>query len=202
MNSNAGTDENSAAGSGGDAEETLSPIPPVQPPSPAGRPEPLGPTRRLIRNGLAVLVVVVAVVVAGVFGSRAYFNSVTERATSDAVAAATTRTAQLLSYSAPTLDADLARAKQQVTGDFVTRFNQLASTLIGPSTKEQNITTKATVTRAGFVSADSNRVVTLVFIDQVTTTATRPAPVQSTSQAQVTMTKVGGTWLISDVAPI
>jgi Mce-associated membrane protein len=148
-----------------------------------------------------VLVVVFAVV-AGVFGSRAYSSAVMQRAPSDAVAAAKSRTAELLSYSAPTLDADLARARQQVTGDFVPRFDQLASTLIGPNTRQQNITTKATVTRAGFVSADSNRVVTLLFIDQVTTTAIRPAPVQSTSQAQVTMTKVGSTWLISDVAPI
>jgi len=157
--------------------------------------------RTLIRNGLAAAVVLAAAL-AGVLGWQAYSAAATEDATSAALDAARTRTAELLSYSTPTLDADLARAKQQVTGDFTQRFDQLASTLIAPNTRQQGITTKATVTRAAVIDARSDRVVTLLFVNQATTTNAAPEPIQRTSQAKVTMSKVNGTWLISDVTPI
>jgi len=157
--------------------------------------------RTLIRNGLCATVLLAAAL-AGVLGWRAYSAAAAEDATSAALDAARTRTAELLSYSAPTLDADLARAKQQVTGDFTQRFDQLASTLIAPSTRQQGITTKATVARAAVIDARSDRVVTLLFVNQATTMNGQPRPVQHTSQAKVTMSKVDDTWLISDVTPI
>jgi Mce-associated membrane protein len=151
--------------------------------------------------GLVVLVALAAVL-AGALGLRACSASATQKATEAALAAAKTRTAQLLSFSAPTLEPDLARARQQVTGDFAPRFNQLLDTLIVPSIQQRSITTKATVARAGVVSVEPAKVVILLFINQETTTAARATPVQATSQAKVTMTKVGDAWLISDFAPI
>jgi Mce-associated membrane protein len=82
-----------------------------------------------------------------------------------------------VSYSTPTQEADLARAKQQVTGEFTQRFERLASTLIAPSTRHRGVTTKATVTRAAVIDARSDRVVTLLFVNQTTTTNGQPNPV-------------------------
>jgi Mce-associated membrane protein len=157
--------------------------------------------RTLVGNGL-VLAVLLASVLAAVLGWRAYSAAATDRATSAALDMAKIRTSELLSYSAPSLDADLARAKQQVTGDFVQRFDQLASTLIAPSTRQQGLTTRATVVRAAVVDSQPGRVVTLLFINQSTTTTAHPRPVQQTSQATVTMSKVGDQWLISDLTAL
>ncbi|MBO0872771.1 MAG: hypothetical protein J2P19_05215 [Pseudonocardia sp.] len=155
----------------------------------------------LIRNGLAASVLL-ALVLAGVLGWRTYTAAADERATSAALAEASARTAALLSYSAPTLDADLARAKQQVTGDFTQRFDQLANTLIAPSTREQGITTKAVVARSAVIDTKPDRVVVLLFVNQTTTKPTQPEPMRSMSQAKVTMAYVNGAWLIADLLPV
>jgi Mce-associated membrane protein len=108
----------------------------------------------------------------------------------------------LLSYSAETLDADLARAKQQVAAPLAQRFDHLAESSIAPSTRQQDITTKAAVVRAGVVDAQPERVVVLMFVDQSTTRASQPQPVQQTSQTIVTMIRTHVGWLISDMSPI
>lgn len=158
--------------------------------------------RALLLAGLAVGVVLAAALTS-VLGWRAYSAAATDRATAAAMDAAKGRAADLLTFSAPTLDADLARAKLQVTGEFVGRFDRLTSTLIAPSTKQQGITTKAVVARSAVIDAGSDRVVTLLlFINQTTSTAAAPQPVQHMSQAKVTMSRVGDAWLISDLIPI
>lgn len=169
------------------------------PPFPTQRPS--ARVRGLILAGLAVAVALAAVLT-GTLGWRAYTAAAAERATTAAVDAAKSRTASLLSFSEPTLEADLVRAKQQVTGDFAARFDQLAGTVIAPNTRQQGITTKATVTRAAVIDASSDRVETLLFVNQSTSTAATPQPVQHTSQAKVTMARVNGAWLIADLTPI
>lgn len=157
--------------------------------------------RTLIRNGLAVAVLL-AVVLTGALGWRAHSATSIQRATENAVDAARTRTAELLSVSAPTLDADLARARTQVTGDFTRRFDELVTTLIAPNTRHRGLTTRTTVTRAAVIDAAPDRVVTLLFVNQSTTRADAPQPVIHTSQAKVTMSRANGTWLISDLTPL
>jgi Mce-associated membrane protein len=146
--------------------------------------------------------VLLAAAFAGALGWRDYSAVVKERATAAAVDAAKTRVADLLSYSSSTLEADLGRAQQQVTGGFRERFGQLANSLIAPSTRERGLTTKATITRAAVVAAQPDQVITLLFINQATTTAGETTPIYNTSQAKVTMARVNSEWLISDVTPI
>lgn len=119
-----------------------------------------------------------------------------------ALQSAKTRTEQLLSYNSHTLDADLARGRAQVTGDFATQYERTASELIGPATRAKEIVTVATVVRSALISAEPDRVETLLYINQATTSKEQPTPRPVTSQVRVTVSRVGDQWLISGMQPI
>lgn len=157
--------------------------------------------RRLVRNGLAVATLVTAIFTA-TLAWRSYSAMSAEHDTMAALEAAKTRTSTLLSYSAATFDADLARAKGQVTGSLSQRFDQLAQSTIGPKARQEGLTTTATVVRAGVVDAEQDRVVVLVFVDQLTTKTSQPQPTRQASQATVTMERTSGTWLIAEMSAV
>lgn len=152
----------------------------------------------LVLAALVVLALAAAVLV-GWWGHQL------RRADDDARAAveeATTHTQQLLSYDSRSLDADLARGRSLVTGDFAAQYAKTAAELIGPTTRAQEITTIAVVVRAALVSAGPDRVETLLYVNQATTSKADPTPRPTTSQIRVTLDRVGDRWLISDLHPV
>jgi Mce-associated membrane protein len=157
--------------------------------------------RRLVPVVLAALVAVSAVAVA-VLGWWAYGDARDRRAQDDALAAARVETAQVLSYDARTLDADLAGSRTLVTGGFAARFEELANNVIVPAVRQRNLTTKATVTRVAVIDGHRDQVRALLFVKQVTTLDGQPAPREVSNQVRVTMTRAGGRWLISDLQPL
>jgi Mce-associated membrane protein len=157
--------------------------------------------RRLVPVVLAALVAVSAVAVA-VLGWWAYGDARDRRAQDDALAAARVETAQVLSYDARTLDADLAGSRTLVTGGFAARFEELANNVIVPAVRQRNLTTKATVTRGAVIDGHRDQVRALLFVKQVTTLDGQPAPREVSNQVRVTMTRAGGRWLISDLQPL
>jgi Mce-associated membrane protein len=166
-----------------------------------GPTEDASPRARAVLVALAALVLVSAVLV-GWLGWQAY-SAGQDRSTEDeALAAARTATAQVLSYSAPTLDADLARSRSMISGVFAAKFAQLADTVIVPAVKQQNLTTKANVLRAAVIDAQPEQVRALLFVNQSSTMAGAPEPRTAANQVRVTMTKVDGQWLISDLQPL
>lgn len=118
-------------------------------------------------------------------------------ARSAALAAATADMRQILSYDYRSIGPDLARARNDTTGEFRGEFRILASQLIGPAARQQQTVTTATVPDASVVSASARQVVVLLFIDQSTTSRTRPAPQLASSQIRVTMQLAGGRWLVA-----
>jgi len=70
-----------------------------------------------------------------------------------------------------------------------------------PSAKAKRITSKATVSAAGSVSATSSHAVVLVFVNQNTTIG-GGAPTDSSSVVKVTMTRVDDRWLVSGFDPV
>ncbi|GAA4546441.1 hypothetical protein [Pseudonocardia xishanensis] len=156
-----------------------------------------GRSRRLLLV-IAALVAALAVIAAVTFAAlTAYRSHITDTARTEATEAARTSVAQVLSYSPQTVDADMARARENVTGDFATEFNGLLGSLVQPAVT-QGLTTTTTATRAGVVEASPSQVQVLLYLEQRTT---RPdtQPTANASKALVTMTDVDGRWLISDL---
>jgi Mce-associated membrane protein len=169
----------------------------VDQPTDAPRPSAVPASRPRLPLVLGIVLGVSAVAV-GVLGWQAVSASRAEANQDAALAAARTEIPQVLSFSASTLDADLARARGLVSGTFANQFNQLTGEVVGPAIKQQGITTKAKVLRTGVVDDQPGRVTVLMYVQQDTSGAGQPAH-QAVNQVEATMTEVHGKWLISDM---
>lgn len=158
---------------------------------------------RALPLALGTLTVIAAVLV-GLLGWQAISLSRTESDATAALESARTRTAQVLSFDPKTVDADIERARAQVSGTFAAQYDQLVNSVILPSSKEQGMSTKAEVKNAALINSQPDRAEALLLIHQAIASTAVPQPQEGTLQVKVTMTKSprDGQWLISDLQPI
>ncbi|CAN5748582.1 hypothetical protein BH09ACT8_BH09ACT8_37710 [soil metagenome] len=119
----------------------------------------------------------------------------------ESVAAAKDSTIRLLSYKPDTVEQDLTSARDLLTGDFRDSYTQLTNDVVIPGSKEKQISAVASVPAVASVSAESNRAVVLVFVNQSVIVGT-DAPTSTASSVQVTLDKVGDRWLIAKFDPV
>ena len=125
-----------------------------------------------------------------------------EQAGNDAVRAARDSIVAILSYQPATAERDLsAAARDRLTGKFLEDYTQVTTTVVVPNATQQGITAAAQVPAAAVVSAHSDRVVVLAYVDQ-TTTVGKQAPLQAKSSVRVSMERVDGRLLIAGFEPI
>lgn len=125
-----------------------------------------------------------------------------QQARDEVLDAARNGTVAVLTYSPETVDKDLADAKAQLTGDFLTQYTDFTQQTVVPAAKNAGVKTEATVTRAAISQMQPGSAQVLVFVNQVTTSRTRPTPALATSSVIVTLVHQGGHWLISDFKPV
>lgn len=146
----------------------------------------------------ALLVLLAALLaVGGLLVWQLHRASATASARSDGLAAATELTPRLLTYDYRSLPADIARAESATTGGFTTDYRDTVARTVTPHAAEQQLVTHATVRRASVVSADSDEVVALVFLSQVTTSTKLTAPRLDNSGVRVRLSRIGGTWSVA-----
>jgi Mce-associated membrane protein len=155
---------------------------------------------RLVLLGLGL--VVTALVVADVLlWPRAHQHDAVDEARVEALGEARTRIPDLLGYSYKTLDADLARANTNTTGQFHDDYAKVLAEVVAPHATPQKTITHVKVDDAAVVSGDEDRVVVLAFLTQATTSA-GGTPMLSGSRVEVTLEPVDGQWLISGLLPL
>lgn len=155
--------------------------------------------RRTRILSLGVLLAAVALVVVATVQARSAAAHADAR--SDALAAAKARVPDLLSYENATLHDDLARAGAQTTGPFGADYRKILKDVVEPTATKQGISTQASVSAAGIVSGNREKVVALVFLTQ-TTTARGNRTAVSGSRVEVTMKRDGDTWKIAGLKPV
>jgi Mce-associated membrane protein len=119
----------------------------------------------------------------------------------ESIQAARDSTVALLSYRTDTVENDLGAARDRLTGQFKDSYTSLTRDVVIPGSKQKQISAVATVPAAASVSADPNRAVVLVFVNQTTTVGTG-APTDTASSVRVALEKIGGRWLISAFDPV
>lgn len=119
----------------------------------------------------------------------------------ESVQAAKDGTIALLSYSPDTVEQQLGDAKNLLTGEFRNSYGDLVNDVVIPGAKQQQISAVATVPAAASVSAEANRAVVLVFINQTVVVGSSP-PTDTASSVRVTLQKVDDKWLISAFDPV
>ncbi len=164
----------------------------------------------LIAGGYVLLILVLLVTVAVLLAQRTtgwplhpqLTSHAVEQARTDAVRSGSEDAVALLSYDYRTVDDELKKARENITGPFLDDYTKLTTTVVAPAARDQSITTKAVVVGAAVESASPTHVVTLLFINQTTTTKSAPEPSQSGSRVTLAMDKVGDRWLVSALTPV
>jgi Mce-associated membrane protein len=132
-------------------------------------------------------------------------GSLLSAANQAAVAAAKSEVHSILSYDYRSISTDIARAKLDTTGVFAHQYASTASQLLSEAQQVKAIV-QATIGSSGVVSSAPNQVVVLLFVDQAsvrqTSGKTTPTTRIDQSRVRVTMSRVNGKWLVSDLAAL
>ena len=164
---------------------------------------PVGPRRTKLTLFAAAALVVSALLAGSVYWFVFRPDQLTDQQARDEVLdAAKDGTVAVLTYSPETVDKDLADAKAKLTGDFLKQYTDFTEQTVVPAAKNAGVKTEATVTRAAVSQMKPGTAQVLVFVNQVTTSRTRPTPALATSSVIVTLVDQDGHWLISDFKPI
>lgn len=147
---------------------------------------------------LAVLTVV-AVAVFGVLAFRTLRTSDIDDARSGALAAARSAARVVLSYDHRHLDRDFKAARARLTGSFAEEYAATTTNVVKPTATQTKAIVVAEVRAASVVSATLDRVVTLLFVNQTTTSNRLKEPRTDLNRVRLTMDKLNGHWLVSDV---
>ena len=119
-----------------------------------------------------------------------------------AVAAASSGTVALLSYAPDTIDADLATAKSQMTGEFLTYYSKFTADVVAPAVRDRGVRASARAVDAALMEIQPTEAKVLVFLNQETVSRDRPEPAYTASSVIVSLAKVDGEWLISAFNPV
>jgi Mce-associated membrane protein len=119
----------------------------------------------------------------------------------ESMQAAKDSTIALLSYQPDKVKTQLNDARNLLTGDFQQSYTSLINDVVIPGAEQKQISAVATVPAAASVSAEPNRAVVLVFVNQ-TVVVGADAPTDTASSVRVTLDKHGDKWLISEFQPV
>jgi Mce-associated membrane protein len=189
------------------AAKAPKPAKPAQPTPPPGR-RAQRPLLRLVVLATLVVVTIASAVVAffmhrSTSDTRA-LRSV-ESARQDAVAAAMQDVPKILGYDYRHLSSDISGAKALSTGQFLSDYSSTAQKVLASAPSVKGIVT-ATVADQAVIKAQPDRVTLLLFVDHESVKQLKGQKTPTTRidpfRVQVTMSKVHGRWLVSDLEGI
>ncbi|MDX6351451.1 MAG: Mce-associated rane protein [Streptomyces sp.] len=162
------------------------------------RPRPRIPVR--IRAGALALLLVGGLVAATFLGLAYHDAERTGQARTQAVAAARNAAPVILSYDYRHLGRDFTAARTHLTGTFRDTYARTTRTVVTPTaTKYQGVVTATVAAGPAVVSATPDKVVVLVFVNQVTDSTRLAAPRLDLNRVRMTLTRTAGGWKVSAV---
>ncbi|MEU4412043.1 h domain protein [Nocardia salmonicida] len=144
----------------------------------------------------------IAALVLGVSGYQLWQQDKTEQARADAMTTASRTVSAMFTYEPATVDTELPRAADNLTESFRAEYLTLIQQAIAPGAKEKQLTVKATTQAEGIVSADPEKAVVLLYLNQLTTSKDSPEGTTSGSRVRVSLDKADNRWLVAQVTPV
>jgi Mce-associated membrane protein len=153
-----------------------------------------------------VAVVALVAVVASVLGALAVQRQsarlAVAQARTEALAAARSEVATVLSYDYHHLNQDYARAKSVMTPAFRPQYDKTTASGVTPLARRYQAISTSVVTAAGSVQQSADRAIVLVFVAQTVTNNKLSAPRLDRSRIEVALVRSGGRWLINAMTPV
>ncbi|MGP3980479.1 hypothetical protein [Streptomyces sp. KR80] len=158
----------------------------------------------LLTAVLAVLVVA-GLVAAGLLGWEYREETRTDQARTEALAAAQKAAPVILSYDYRHLDKDFAAARRHLTGSFQNKYKKTTTSVVAPTAKKYQGVVTATVAKppaggepaASVVSASPEKVVVLLFMNQVTKSTQVSGPRLDLNRVRMTLVDTPQGWKVS-----
>lgn len=145
------------------------------------------------------LLIAAIVVLTGVAGYLAYASWRDQRnddAAREALAAAPRAATALFSYDYRTFDASVTKGRDYATGTFATEYAHTTAALKDSVVKEQAVVT-AKVSATGLLSASTDQVEVLVYLDQHRRNVTIRGEKVDRNRIVLTFVRVSGAWKVS-----
>ncbi|HCA87607.1 MAG TPA: hypothetical protein DEQ61_20330, partial [Streptomyces sp.] len=166
--------------------------------------------RKRSRTGRAVLglIVVAGLVGTAVLGQQYREAEQTREASGEALSAAREIAPVILSYDHRHLDRDFEAAGKHLTGSFSEEYGRTTSKVVAPTAKQYKGSVKATLAKpasggkdaaASVVSAEPDKVVVLLFMNQVTKSSQISGPRLDLNRVRMTLVRTSGGWKASAV---
>ncbi|GAC1443256.1 MAG: hypothetical protein NVS3B26_08670 [Mycobacteriales bacterium] len=172
--------------------------PPAPLTSPARSPRATSPLRSAPVLALLLMTVLMAAATAVVW-YQVNRHDATETARRQGLETSRDAARVLFSYDYRTLPKDFSAGLAITTGRFRAQYADTTSKVVTPVATAKRAVVKAEVVTAGVVRATPDTVVTIVYVNQVTTSSLQPGPKVDLSRVRMTVRDVGGQWLISNV---
>jgi Mce-associated membrane protein len=118
-----------------------------------------------------------------------------------AIQAASDGAVATLSYSSDSMDRDFTKARSHLTGDFLAYYDKFTKEIVVPAIQQKHLAQTVAVVRAAVSELEPNSAVVLVFLNETTVSKDKRQPLITPSSVRITLTKVGGSWLISKLDP-
>lgn len=125
-------------------------------------------------------------------------NSAAEDATSSAKVAV----GALLSYDFQSVSSAPKKQAKKMTGKFKAEYSNLVEKSLAPVAAKRELVTRTEVVSSSVVSEGSDRVVLLLFLNQVSQGKDSKSPVLSGSRVEVVMQRVAGDWRIAELKAV
>lgn len=165
-------------------------------------PKRTGRGKRIVRMVVATLVGAACLTVF-VVQLRQYLDERQMSSARDDVAAiASQGVTSALSYKADSVDGDLTKAADTMTGEFLDYYTKFTKDIVAPAAKEKNINTTANVIGSAVVTVSDSNAEVLLFVNQSTTSSASPNPSQSASSVRVKLERTDSKWLINSFEPL
>ncbi|MEV0842679.1 hypothetical protein AB0I55_24440 [Actinocatenispora sera] len=161
--------------------------------------------RSLKRTHRAIAILGLLAVLALAAGGGAWWihqrDGAVDQARDHAVSAAQAAAPALLSYDYRTFDASVRRAKPYLGGSFAKKYAKTTASLKHYAVKQKAILT-ARVSATSVVSARSDQVVLLLYVDQYKQNSTITGQKVDQNRVVLTMTPIAGKWKVTKVTAI
>lgn len=162
-------------------------------------------TDRPVRAVRIFAVVVAAIgVLGGLFWLQAGRYQRTELARVEATAAARDSVVALMSYNFRSIDRQVGKTQDLVTGSFKGEYAQFLNGSVAPGAKEKQVSVQTSVDSSAVVDSSPGEVVLLVYIDQQSEVALNPDAVTDSGLrgVRVTLEKQDDAWKVSELTPL
>ncbi len=149
---------------------------------------------------LAVLVMLaVLVLLSGLLAWQLREENRTETARTEALAASRDAARLLFSYDHTRLEEDFQAGLDVATGGFREEYERTTREVVQPVAEQYDAVVVAEVADAAVVSATPDHVVTIVFVNQTTTSTRVEGPKIDQSRVRMRLVPVDGEWLVDEV---